>query len=152
SPNKHSLVLAVQGNNEALHEETARTLTAGLDLAPAFLPGASLSLTGYRIVYDDRIVVPGGIAPFEILMQGDVWGGLAVDRNPDEAEVRAVCASPVFLGVPSACERTPPSIIVDLRLRNLASTRVTGLDLKFDQRLDAGLGELTLSLDGSYVF
>ncbi len=52
SPTGRSLVLVEQGDNPNLTEETAKTWTAGFDLAPPYLSGSTFSLTYYSINYD----------------------------------------------------------------------------------------------------
>jgi outer membrane receptor protein involved in Fe transport len=152
SPNGSSLVLALQGSNPDLKEERASTWTAGVDLAPAFANGLTLSLTYYSIAYNDRILVPGPPSPTDILLQESQWASV-INRAPTASEITSICESPVFVGSGSQCESTPVAAIVDLRVRNMAKTRVRGVDLKLDQTIRAPhLGRFDFGLNGGYVF
>ena len=47
-----------QGGDSAVKPETAKTYSIGFDLNPVDLPGLAVSLTYYKINYDNQIVVP----------------------------------------------------------------------------------------------
>jgi iron complex outermembrane receptor protein len=151
SPNGSSLVLGIQGSNPDLKEETASTWTAGLDFAPTSINGLSLSLTYYSIDYDDRILVPGPPTVSDILLQESQWTSV-INRSPTPGEIHAVCESKVFVGSVAQCESAPVAAIVDLRVRNMAQTRVRGIDLKLDQTLRTRFGRFDMGLNGGYVF
>jgi iron complex outermembrane recepter protein len=146
-----SVVLVEEGSNPHLHQEVGRTWTAGLDFAPRSIPGLALSLTYYSIGYDDRIVVPGPAQLASVLLQQDRWAGI-IERQPTTADIHAVCESPVYVGGSvGECESAPVAAIVDLRLRNLAATQVSGLDLKIDGRLATNIGTFDVGLNSGYV-
>lgn len=151
SPSGRSLVLVEQGSNPGLREETAKTWTAGFDLAPPRLPGATLSLTYYSIDYDNRIVQPGADNPLAILTDEAEWAAV-ITRNPTRAQVQAVCGSPYYQGSVTQCLASAPAAIIDGRLANLSSTRTTGLDLQAHDSTSGALGALDLYLTGNYVF
>lgn len=149
SPTGTSFALFVFGNNANLQEETATTWTAGVDLVPAALSGFNLSLTYYDIDYEDRVVRPGPFQLLTILTQEDQWAEV-IQRNPSQAEVDAICNSPIYRGTP--CNFLPfPSAIVDVRLRNLAATRTSGLDLNISHTIDSRNGVFNLGLNGTYA-
>jgi len=145
-----SVVLVNQGNNPNLKEETATTWTAGIDLAPRQVPGLGVSLTLYSIEYKDRIVLPGPNSPFDILLHEDRWQEI-ISRAPRQSEIESLCDSAAYSGSVSQCKSAPIAAIVDFRVRNLASTRVRGLDLKLDHSLDTRYGNFGFGLSGSYV-
>jgi len=152
SANGTSLVLALEGSNPDLREERASTWTAGFDFAPEFAKGATLSLTYYSINYDHRILIPGPAARTDILLQESQWSSV-INRVPTRDEIKAACESPVYRGTTvSQCEAAPIGAIVDFRVRNLAETRVRGLDMKLDQILRTRFGRFDLGLNGGYVF
>ena len=151
SPTGSSVVLALEGNNPNLNEETATTWTAGFDVAPRALPGFALSLTYYDIDYRDRILSASASAPADILLNESLWEA-AVSRNPTRAQADAMCTSPFFKASTAQCLATPIDAIVDLTLRNMAVTHVKGIDFKLDHAIDSNLGDLELGLMGSYIF
>jgi iron complex outermembrane receptor protein len=137
------------GKNENLKEESATTWTAGIDLAPR--GDLTLSLTYFAIDYHDRIVQPGPAVIFDVLLQEDQWASI-ITRNPDPAAVASICNSPTFLDVAEACISTPPSAIVDMRLRNLAATEVRGVDASLKQLFEGRLGVFEVDVSGTYLF
>lgn len=151
SPTGSTLVFGLTGSNPELNEETASTWTAGLDLAPSVLPNLQLSMTYYSINYDDRIVVPGPTNPSRILLQEDVWRDV-ITRNPSAAQIAAICESDVFTGNVAQCKSAPVAAIVDVRVRNLSSTTVHGVDLRVDHSLRTALGSFQFGLSGNYAF
>jgi outer membrane receptor protein involved in Fe transport len=145
-----SVVLAFTGNNPHLKEETASTWTAGIDLAFDTLPMSTLSLTYYSINYTDRIVLPGFSTPADILLHEGQWASV-ITRNPSRAQIEAVCDSPYFHMSVDQCKAASVGAIIDFDWRNLAATRVQGLDLKLDRPLETSRGFFQFGLDGSYV-
>ena len=152
SPTGRSLVLVEQGSNPSLKQETAKTWTAGFDLAPPFLPASTFSLTYYSIDYDNRIVQPAADNPFAILENESEWAPV-ITRNPTRAQIDAICNSPDYEGgLVSTCLASTPAAIIDGRLANLASTRTTGIDLQAGDTFSGPWGRLDLGVAGNYVF
>ncbi|HEY6515970.1 MAG TPA: TonB-dependent receptor [Steroidobacteraceae bacterium] len=151
SPTGRSLVLVEQGSNPSLQEETAKTWTAGFDLAPPFLTGSTFSLTYYSIDYDNRIVTPGSDNPFAILADEVEWAAV-ITRNPTPAQAQAICESPYYQQSVSQCLASSPAAIIDGQLANLSSTRTTGMDAEAHDSLSGPLGTLIVDLAGNYVF
>jgi outer membrane receptor protein involved in Fe transport len=146
-----TLVVAIEGNNPDLTQETASTWTAGVDFAPPMIDGLKLSLTYYDIDYNNRILVPAASSPSEILLQEDQWSSV-IHRNPTQDEINVACtAAPLFGVTLSQCESAPIAAIVDFRVRNMASTRVRGVDLKLDQSVHTRLGRFDFGLNGGYI-
>lgn len=148
SPTGRSLVLGEEGSNPRLRQETARTWTVGVDVAPA--GGPTVSLTYYSIDYRNRIEQPGVGDPFGILQHASEWASV-ITRNPTAAQVAALCRSPQLFGSVSSCLASQPAAIVDLQLANLAATRTSGLDLDAHERFDSRWGHFSLGLQGNYV-
>jgi outer membrane receptor protein involved in Fe transport len=151
SPTGRSPVLVEEGSNPNLRDETAKTWTAGFDLAPPFLTGSTFSLTYYSIDYDNRIAQPGADNPFTILIDGAEWAA-AITRNPTRAQIDAVCNSPYYQGAVAACLASSPAAIIDGQLANLSSTKTTGVDMEAHDSLSGALGTLSLDFTGNYVF
>jgi iron complex outermembrane recepter protein len=151
SPTGRSQVLVQEGSNPNLKQETARTWTAGFDLAPPFLTGATLSLTYYSIDYENRIVQPGADDPFGILVSEAEWAAV-ITRNPTQAQIAAVCDSPYYQGSVASCLASSPAAIIDGRLANLSSTRTTGVDAEAHDSVAGAWGTLSLDFNGTYVF
>jgi len=151
SPTGRSLAFVEQGSNPNLKQETAKTWTAGIDLALAFLPGSTFSLTYYSIDYENRIAQPAADNPFAILVDEAEWAP-AINRNPSRAEINAFCSSPAYQGSVSACLASSPAAIIDGRLANLAATKTTGLDVEARDSFSGTPGILTVAAMANYVF
>lgn len=150
SPTGQSVVLYETGNLPHMHEERAATWTLGLDLAPPMIPGLKTSLTYYSIDYQDRIAQPALGSYLSILEEEAVWGEV-IQRNPAPATVMAICNGPGFQGTPSNCQSTPPTVIVDYRVRNLSTTIAKGIDLNIEQPFDNALGFFRWSAQEAYI-
>ncbi len=150
SPNGRSLVLVKQGSNPSLKQESAKTWTAGFDLAPPLLAGSTFSLTYYSIDYENRIAQPAADDPFGILIDEAEWAPV-ITRYPSPAQIQAACNSSDYQGSVSACLASSPAAIVDVRLANLASTRTTGVDLEARDSLYRSWGAVELGVTANYV-
>lgn len=151
SPTGRSVVLVLQGDNPNLKQETATTWTAGFDLVPEIDPQLTFSLTYYSVDYTGQIAQPAAADPFDVLLQQNEWSAV-ITRNPTQSEIANVCNRPDFLGSVASCLASSPAAIVDFRLANLSSTRVSGLDLNVHQGVHGDFGNLDLGLQGNYVF
>lgn len=151
SPAGRSLVLVEQGSNPALKQETAKTWTAGIDLAPIFLPNSTVSFTYYSIDYENRIAQPAADNPFAILVNESEWAAV-INRNPSRAQIAAVCDSGDYQGSVSACLASAPAALIDGRLANLAATRTTGIDLQAFDAVSGTWGRMDVGFTGNYVF
>jgi iron complex outermembrane recepter protein len=151
SPTGRSLVLVEQGSNPSLKQETARTWTAGFDLAPPMLPGSTISLTYYSIDYANRIAQPAADDPFAILIDEAEWAAV-IKRNPSRSQIAAICNLPDYQGPVSSCLASSPAAIIYGRLANLATTRTTGLDLEAHDFFSGAPGTVGLALTANYVF
>jgi iron complex outermembrane receptor protein len=143
--------LGIQGDNPHLRQETSKTWTTGFDLVPNGDPGLKLSLTYYSIDYADQITVPDAANPLGILVQESEWAAV-ITRNPTPAQTTAVCNAPYFFGSRANCLASTPAAIVDYQLANLASTRVSGLDIDVHQTFDGEFGEIYAGATANEVF
>ena len=147
-----SLALIQEGDNSQLKPETASTASAGLDLTPEILPGSSLSVTYYAISYRNQIAQPAAADPQDVLVDAAEWSSV-ITRNPSADKIRSVCTqSNTFVWSQSACAASSPAALINLRLANLSSTRMSGLDLDAHQKLDTQVGRLDLGLSAAYIF
>jgi iron complex outermembrane recepter protein len=151
SPTGRSMILGLEGDNPNLKQQTAKTWTAGFDVVPVADPGLKFSLTYYSIDYEGQIAQPGAADPTDILVQESEWSTV-IARNPTQAQIAALCNRPDFFGSRAACLSSAPAAIIDFRLANLASTKVSGLDLDVHQNFESGVGHFGVGLNGSYVF
>ena len=148
SPTGSSLSVITLGNNSRLKEETASTWSAGLDLK--FDQGWKIALTYFDIDYKDRIQTPGPSDTFSILLQEQQWADI-IKRNPDASELAEACSNPGLIVSRDECIASAPTALIDLRLRNIASTRVSGIDAMLDKQLRTGLGDFSFGLNGTYM-
>lgn len=153
SPTGSSLVIGVQGNNAQLRQETGTSWTAGIDFVAPSPSGLIASFTYFDVDYRDRVARPGTAgALLSILAEEDRWGEPVVTRHPSRAQVEAICGVPLFFGSRNDClEGKLPDAIVDIRLRNLASTSVAGIDAALSQSIELPRGELNWTIDGTYL-
>jgi iron complex outermembrane receptor protein len=151
SPTGRSTILGLEGDNPGLKAESAKTWTAGFDVVPVVDPGLTFSLTYYSIDYTGQIAQPDAADPLDILVQENQWSPV-ITRDPTQLQIDAICNRPDFQGSRASCLASSPAAIVDFRLANLASTRVSGLDLNVHQQTNTGVGHFDFGLEGSYVF
>ena len=151
SPSGQSVIAALQGNNPDVQEETATTWTAGFDYVPVTVPGLKLSATYFDVDYGNRIVMPALDGPLEILLHEEQWAPV-INRHPTQAQIDAICQRADFLGPAGSCAEARPSIIVDMRKKNLSETEAKGLEAHVGFEWESGIGSFDLHLMGSYLF
>jgi outer membrane receptor protein involved in Fe transport len=128
----------VQGGNEALDPERARTISVGFTATPRFAPGLTASLDWYRI----RLTGVIGTVPANVVLASCLETGSAVDCA---AVRRSASGSLVGASVASG------GYVVN-NLINVAASEFKGIDAQLAYRLEIGrFGTLTTSLAGSYV-
>lgn len=146
-----SLVLFRGGSNANLTAETARTWTVGIDVVPPASGGVSASLTYFSIDYRGRIAQPGEQPIINTLLHERQWTDV-IARNPDRSTIDAICNSGSFFGPVDACLASTPAAIIDLRMRNVASTTASGIDLSAGQTFPTHWGDFQWSTVGTYMF
>lgn len=150
SPTDLSLALALTGSDPDLDPETATIWTAGVDLTPSSLAGFTLSATYFHIDYKDKIRLGGEFG--DTLFFEDLWSSI-ITRNPTQAQIDAICARPDFQDVGfGACPFVEaPTVILDLRLRNLSAVNVRGVDVSLGYDKASSVGDWSFGLAGTYT-
>jgi iron complex outermembrane recepter protein len=147
SPTGSSVVVAREGSNPDLQQETAATWTAGIDISPAKLPGAVLSLTYYALRHRDQVVRPSPLDPFAVLIEEQEWQAI-INRNPTRAELQDACNAPLFYGSRESCLDGTVQVLIDNRLRNFAATYSSGIDFDLQYPFNTTAGWFKLNLNG----
>ncbi|MEM8935771.1 MAG: TonB-dependent receptor [Pseudomonadota bacterium] len=142
-------VLVITGGNTDLTSETARTWTAGVDIAPQNPLGVAASLTYYSVRMEDRVSTPG-VALQLAIARPETFGD-AIIIDPELSTLEAFYTDPNFLNTFNIVAEDIGAII-DNRLRNVASTEVRGLDLNLDGSRGVLGGDMTLGLNAGLVF
>jgi outer membrane receptor protein involved in Fe transport len=145
SPTGRTNSLLLTGVVRDLSEEKAELWTAGLDITP--VEKLNISGTYFNIRYTGRIGTP--INFNTVLVNPQQYAGTdLVIRNPSAAQVAAICNSPDFTGT---CVGTFGAII-DNRRRNIAVTRMTGVDTDINYAINTGIGDINAGIGGTYLF
>lgn len=128
SPTGTTNALFLCCNNPGLGPERADIWTAGIDVRPRSLPRVRASATYFHINYKGKIEAAANGNVFGILNNETIYASV-INRDPTAAELAELCSSPTFL---SNCVASPPGAIVDIRLRNLALVRTSGVDFELN--------------------
>jgi iron complex outermembrane receptor protein len=116
--------------NENLDEETAETLTLGVVFTPSFIPGFTLSIDAWDIEIEDAIAPLGATRILD--------GCVDFDGSP------ALCA---------LIERDSTGDLVNINTGtvNVSTLKTKGIDYEALYFMNAGSGELTFRLIGTYL-
>lgn len=152
SPTTRSNVMILNGGNDQLKEEHARTLSFGADWTPSGIAGLRFGASYYDISYSDRILVP----QFTLATLSDPTFLGVINRSLTSAQQAALCASTTFggnaTGMPGTCTSIPVTILIDARTRNVARLNTSGIDLSAGYGFALGPGRAELGTDATYVF
>jgi outer membrane receptor protein involved in Fe transport len=149
-----TLALILQGENDGLRAETSTSWTAGFslepDLAGGFADGFRLEATWFDIDFENRLGrLP--INPGQALVQEALYAPV-ITRDPDADAVAALIAGAAdfddLAGGPSPVDYRA---VIDARITNIAITRVDGLDAVLAYEAETPAGDLTLSLNASWL-
>jgi iron complex outermembrane receptor protein len=147
SPAGSTLTLVEFGKNSQLREERAKSWTLGFDWNVDAVPGLSTAFTYFHTAFQNRLDYPTLPARITDPTVADL-----LTLNPTLEERQAACNSGRVLGVTaSQCVALPVAAIVDLRVRNSALTRTSGIDLLGEYVRYAGGSTMTFKLDGTYI-
>lgn len=140
------------GGNEELLAEESTSWTAGLQFAPKDIPGLTIDVTYFDIVFENRIQLPpGGL--FDVF---NPEFSVLVDRSPSREEIVAIANSVRWRNFGTSAEDVidgvvPVGAIVDKRMRNIATSKVSGVDLQAAYDIASEAGEFSFGLNGSYL-
>ena len=140
------------GGNEDLLAQKSTNWTLGLQFSPRSLPGLQVEATYFNIDFENRIQVPpGGL--FEVF---DPEYSLIVDTAPTQEEIVAIASSERWQGFGTSAEDVidgvvPVDAIVDKRMRNVATSEVSGIDLRISYGIHVNSDEFNLSVNSSYL-
>ncbi len=151
SEGESPVALFVYGNNPDLNAETATTWTLGADISPPFFGNGYLSLNYFDIEYRDRIIGPA--ASYDVFTDPKYAPIITTrsSRDFDPTLIDLVASQPLF----SNFTDTSPDdtdVIVDNRLRNMAKTRIAGIDLLLNYNwIENGGENWDVSFGGTYL-
>lgn len=145
SPTGRSLQLFQLGSNPNLKPQTARSFTAGFDYQPSYVPGLKVGISGFDIMYSNRIDNPSA-SP--LLLEDPGLYATFITRNPSPALLNQLASSPLFKSFGRPLSGVVA--VVDDRLQNVGSVHVSGLDLDTSYSRALGSGTLTAGVDASY--
>jgi iron complex outermembrane receptor protein len=141
-------VLALYGTNPGLRPENAHSFTFGTDFTLPSIPGLSLSLTYFSVVYADRIT-SADLDP-DVLTEPNF--GWLLTRNITPAQLSYACQHSVYAGSQQDCLNSGTTIILDNRLRNIALLKTNGVDLIGRYSFDNPAGKFEFDFNGTYLF
>ncbi len=145
-------VLFLDGGNQDLKPERARTMALTLAFHPEAVPGLEAELTWFNIGYTDRVVQPITI-PTQALSNPAF--AEFVSWNPTAQEKASVIARDAdgvvtdMVGAPYAPDGVVA--IVYYGFQNAAEQKIRGLDLSGSYRWDVAAGQLTLRGSASWL-
>ena len=144
-------VFLLGGGGRELEPETARNLTLGLNLTPAFLPGLSVTVDYFDIDFRKRIITPP--VDTSALLRPEIYGSLLTPIADD-------AAAQAFLNARLAEGYTlfgPPNGYVGVRYaysvqqQNAAQVRQRGVDLRVAWPFAIGASQLRALVNLAYL-
>jgi len=153
SPTGSTLSIFQFGGNANLQNETATTWTAGLNFTPSAVPGLEFDMTYFNIDFKDKV---GSIPNFATALINEAQFASLIIRNPTQAQIDTVCNMEVagdFLNPDICAGLIPVGAIIDLRLNNIARTKVEGLDFTINYGFETKeIGRFDFRVNGNYLF
>jgi iron complex outermembrane receptor protein len=142
--------LLISGGNPGLTPERAETWTASIDIHPSVIEGARLQLSYFHTRYTDRIVSPISFSTQSL--SNPIYAGL-VTLNPSQAVAAEIINSALQFTDLTDDGADPSNVvaIVDNRNRNSSRQTIKGVDILLDYRFKLGQGELTATVNASYL-
>jgi outer membrane receptor protein involved in Fe transport len=136
------------GGSANLKPERAQTNDFGIEYRPSSVPGASLVLSYYDILYRDRIIFP----PYDVnaLQEPGIYGAL-ITRIPSDAAAQALVNSYVAAGYQSFVTSVAGvRYLYNFEQTNASIVRQSGVD--FISKLQQTIGAHTLTTQLNVAF
>jgi iron complex outermembrane receptor protein len=140
-------VLEINGGNSALRPEKSTSLTTGLDIQPAELPGLSLSMTYFYSRLKNQIEAQD-ITSEALFAQPRLLPFLAF---ASESEVEPYFSSPGFQGDYAGFGPAGVKGIFDNQFANIASTIQSSVDFSLKYQLPTAYGRWNGWLSGTHL-
>ncbi|NJC04410.1 iron complex outermembrane receptor protein [Sphingomonas kaistensis] len=137
--------IGIAGGNPDLKPETAKTWSAGVELAPRALRGFVATLNYFHIDYTDQIQALRGTPG---LLTNPLYSQF-VQFNPSAAQVAALVGS--GLPINSAINQSLVTFIADGRRQNLGTTKLRGIDFTATYNWKLGAAEFDAGVQGTYI-
>ena len=151
SPSGAVDTLIINGGNGDLKPEKATAWTAGLDFKPDYVPGMSVKLTYYDIVFKDQIGVAAGvICECNAFNESAELGSTIFQRNTSAALVQSLVSAPTYVNYFDGDPATGGAIF-DNRYLNLSTVKTRGLDFRLGYKRGIGGAQWDTGIDGTYI-
>lgn len=144
-PNGNQQGIGIAGGNPDLKPETAKTWSAGVEVAPRALRGFVATLNYFRIDYTDQIQALRGTPG---ILTNPLYANFR-QFNPTPAQVAALVNS--GLPINSAITQSLVTFIVDGRRQNLGTTKLRGVDFTATYNWKMAGAEFDAGVQGTYV-
>ena len=145
--------------NPNLTPETAESYTVGIDFTPTSIPGLSINATYYGIDYVDRIQEPTTDIFFALGNPELFTSIISDDVTPDSVGALVADTFRVLdfsgLGIDTSDSVAIANVVTqiyDIRLRNVGSSTIRGLDVRADYTTETGFGGLSAGTSASFIF
>lgn len=126
SPTGLTQALVAFGNDPNMQPESSKTWTVSAKIRPLQNNKLVLEVGYFSINYKDRIQ---SASPAEFLLPLEhLYPGVIV-REPTQEDLNKFCSEPAFIDSMSECVPGLVKVIIDGRLRNMATSKVRGLDV-----------------------
>jgi outer membrane receptor protein involved in Fe transport len=147
-------ILLLTGSERNLLPESSRSVTAGIDYAPTFIPGAKFSLSYYDIGYHNRITN----APFatDALLHPNIYGPL-ITQFSNDAAAAAFVDNLVSKGAfyfdltPGGTGTTGIRYAYEIAQTNAAIVHQNGFDIDASYNTSIGANSLHFDIDTAIV-
>jgi len=148
SPSGRADILEVSGGNPTLLSERSRTITVGLDVQPANIPGLTATATAFHVVASNRIQSQNIQSP-ALLTQPLLVPFLS--NNPSAADVQSYFDSSGFEGDNAGLGPSGVVAVFDNRVANIYATIESGIHFSVQYALPSSYGEFTYTLSGTHL-
>jgi iron complex outermembrane receptor protein len=148
--------LELVGGNPSLRPETARSWTGGIDFKPSRWPGLTLSLTGFDVVFHNRIDRPASANIANALTDPTLTSfvrHISPSTNPaDLSLITSILAGEPISTFNGVFQPTDYGAIVDTRYVNTTTLHVSGVDFTGAYTFDLGQDHFDFAANASYLF
>jgi iron complex outermembrane recepter protein len=142
-----STVLLYYGNNADLKPQRSTAWTVGGDYR---LRSKDIwtTLTYFNSISSGRIDFVDFNTPF---LESPDYAEI-VTRNPTAGQREIVCSKALFFGSRDQCITFPVAALIDMRIKNVAEIKTSGIDFVAARRMTVSFGRLEGSINATYLF
>lgn len=144
--------LTLLGSLPGLKPQTGKSWSIGMDILPELIDGFRFTVNYYHVEFKGQLARPPVFDARLMFSQYVQYTDLAVTEDDVRAAASQVVNGQAIINqfLPFGAGKPVIYEILDYRLRNLGTSKLSGIDFSLGYQKEVGFGSIDFALDGNY--